>query len=143
MKYFYFILFLFVIYLSGFSQATLNSTGNITLSGDGLFMISSSGNQAESMVTSFNNTLPVKNSMLFNPNPATNNIRIGYSIAACSKVSLSVFNQIGQEVLLFVREYQKEGNYYLDADITKLLPGIYFIRLNAGKEIITKKLIVN
>lgn len=84
-----------------------------------------------------------KSTMNFNSNPANGIVRISYSLAVSTKVNLSVYNQIGQEVNCFIKEIQKEGNYLIDADISKLFPGIYFIRMNAGKDIITKKLLVN
>lgn len=143
MKYLYFTFFLFLYFISGFSQTPLNSNGNILQAGDASSLTTILGSQPESFATNSNSTVSQKNNMLFNPNPATTFVRIGYSLITCSKVSLSVYNQIGQEVLSVVKEYQKEGNYYFDVDISKLLPGIYFIRLNAGKEIITKKLLVN
>jgi hypothetical protein len=143
MKYFYFSLFIFLVVNGGFAQTLLNSNGNLPQNGDSPSLSSGLGGQSESLPTSQNALPPQKNNMLFNPNPATNIVRIGYSLAICSKVSLSVFNQIGQEVLSVIKEYQKEGNYYLDTDISRLMPGIYFVRLNVGKEIITKKLIVN
>lgn len=143
MKYFYFSLFLFLFAFSGFSQIPLGTFGSASQPGEATLLISAQGNQAESITTNLNTSVPLKNNMLFNPNPATGLVRIGYSIVVCSKVSLSVYNQIGQEVLSVVKEYQKEGNYFFDADISKLLPGIYFVRLNAGKEIITKKLLIS
>ena len=80
------------------------------------------------------------------PNPASSNIRIRYSIShsargATSKVSLKVYNLIGQVVRTLVNEPKKPGVYTIElAD--KLPSGIYFARLVTDELEATRKFII-
>lgn len=142
----YFTAFILQFFTISIAQVPLVSPGSLLQSGEHVFFSPATGNSNEN-----GNMGPVmlpgvssqKTSMLFNPNPANGILRVTYSLSSNSRVSLSAYNQIGQEVISFVKETMKEGTYYIDADINRLLPGIYFIRMNAGKDIITKKLLVN
>ena len=81
--------------------------------------------------------------ILFYPNPASNTVNVNYSLYNSQYVSIGIYNQIGQEVISVVKETQKEGTYTYEVNVEKLGTGIYFIRINTGKEIITRKLIIS
>lgn len=58
------------------------------------------------------------------------------------KVSLKVFNVLGQEVATLVNEEQSAGYKSVKFDGTNLPSGIYFYRLTAGRYVETKKLLL-
>jgi hypothetical protein len=69
-------------------------------------------------------------------NPATN---IDFSLPTASKVSLKVYNVIGQEVATLVNEEMKAGNYQVKFNASNLSSGVYFYRLAAGSFVMNKK----
>ncbi len=81
------------------------------------------------------------------PNPMSNSATISYSLAGPSLVKLSVFNLVGQEVGTVTSANQAAGQYSatwrgLDRTGTKVPSGVYFVRLRAGSNTATRKLIV-
>ncbi|HBX53448.1 MAG: hypothetical protein A2275_05595 [Bacteroidetes bacterium RIFOXYA12_FULL_35_11] len=108
--------FVFIFLLQGVAQQTTVSSGNLSL---------------------------LNKNILFYPNPASNTININYSINTSQFVCISIYNQIGQEVISVIKETQKEGTYSYEVNVEKLGIGIYFIRINTGKEFITRKLIIS
>jgi len=77
------------------------------------------------------------------PNPFNPATRIRYAIPAQASVTLKVFNLIGQEVATLVNnEVQGRGNYVAVFDAQKLSTGVYFYRLEAGKFVEVKKMLL-
>jgi HYR domain/Secretion system C-terminal sorting domain len=81
------------------------------------------------------------------PNPFSAVTTIRYAIQVKSKVSLGVYNQLGQRVAQLVEGTKRAGYHQESFDATKLSAGIYLYRLLAvdaeGKPVlITKKMIV-
>jgi hypothetical protein len=81
------------------------------------------------------------------PNPMSNSATICYSLAEPSRVKLSVFNLVGQEVGTVAGATQAAGRYTatwrgLDRNGAKVPSGVYFVRLQAGSNTATRKLIV-
>jgi hypothetical protein len=66
------------------------------------------------------------------PNPFNPTTTIQYSIPNESKVTLKVYNLIGQEVATLVNKVQATGNYNVNFDAANLPSGIYIYRLQAG-----------
>ena len=66
------------------------------------------------------------------PNPFNPTTTIKYSLAKESKVSLRIYNILGQEVVTLVNQRQVAGNYIATFDASKFASGVYFYRLNAG-----------
>lgn len=81
------------------------------------------------------------------PNPFTNSTRIEYFVPTNGKVSLKVYNSLGQEVVKLVDEYKNAGTYSITLnreDLTKgaLPSGVYFLRLQVNKLTATRKVVV-
>ena len=76
------------------------------------------------------------------PNPFNPVTYINYSIPISSKVSLKVFNLLGQEVATLFEGYRLTGNYEVVFDGSELASGVYFYRIKASNFIETKKLIL-
>ena len=76
------------------------------------------------------------------PNPFNPATAISYSIPELSDVKLEVFNLTGQKVKTVVNETQKAGNYLVRLDAGNLPSGIYFYKLTAGDNTVTKKMLL-
>jgi hypothetical protein len=81
------------------------------------------------------------------PNPMSNSTSISYTLPEPAPVKLTVYNLVGQEVNTVTRTTQPAGTYSatwrgLDSRGTHVSSGIYFVRLQAGNNTATRKLIV-
>lgn len=65
------------------------------------------------------------------PNPFNPSTKITYSLAADSKVSLKVFDVLGQEVMSLVNADVAAGTHEVDFNASVLGSGIYFYKLEA------------
>ncbi len=87
--------------------------------------------------------IPNSISLLQNyPNPFNPTTRITYSLPSSGLVSLTVYNVQGVEVAKLVDGPQSQGIYSLEFEAPDLSSGVYFYRLKAGSEIITKKMLL-
>ncbi len=81
------------------------------------------------------------------PNPFNPATTIRYSLEKAVDVKLAIYNVLGQEVRLLVRQFQPEGNYTVewdgrDAAGRQVSTGLYVYRLQAGTDVITRKMIM-
>lgn len=76
------------------------------------------------------------------PNPSNPVSKIDFEIPAAGKVSLKVYDMLGQEVTVLVNEFREAGFYTADFDGSKLASGVYLYRLTAGEFNIVKKMIL-
>ena len=58
------------------------------------------------------------------------------------QVRLVVFNSLGQAVQTLVSQEKNKGSYEVSFDASKFPSGIYFYRLTAGNQVVTKKMIL-
>lgn len=79
------------------------------------------------------------------PNPFNPTTEINYYIPEESFVELRIFNFIGQEIAVIVKEIQSEGFYRFNFNAGKygLSSGVYFYQLKAGNFIRTNKMILS
>ncbi len=86
-------------------------------------------------------TLPVNFELSQNyPNPFNPTTRINYAITQSSQVTLIVYNILGQQVAVLVNGYKNAGNYQLTWDASNLPSGIYIYRIEAGAQVMSKKM---
>ena len=76
------------------------------------------------------------------PNPFNPTTKIEYFIPEASRVRLSMYNTLGQEVVKLVDKYQSIGKYSVDFNATNLPSGIYFYRLQSDKFNAVKKMML-
>lgn len=76
------------------------------------------------------------------PNPFNPSTVISYSVGNRGPVSLTVFNTLGKEVATLVDKVQGEGSYSVKFDASELSAGVYYYRLNAGGNSISKKMLL-
>jgi photosystem II stability/assembly factor-like uncharacterized protein len=76
------------------------------------------------------------------PNPFNPTTSIKFSLAKESKVSLKVFNNLGEEVAELVNGNKSAGIYRINFNASNLASGIYYYRLEAGDFVQTRKMIL-
>ena len=76
------------------------------------------------------------------PNPFNPTTTINYSVAQTGNVSLKVYNLLGQEVATLYSGVQQIGNHTAVFDGSRFASGVYFYRLEAGNNTMTKKLVL-
>jgi hypothetical protein len=94
--------------------------------------------------------IPYEYTLLQNyPNPFNPVTTIKYSVPELSRVSLIVFNLLGEEVAILVNEEKSVGNYAVEFNAANLPSGVYFYQLRAtpigdqaGSFVETKKMIL-
>jgi hypothetical protein len=76
------------------------------------------------------------------PNPFNPSTVISYQLPKDSKVSLKVFNMLGQEVMTLVNANMEAGTHTVTFDAGKLSSGVYLYKLDAGSFSVSKKMIL-
>lgn len=75
------------------------------------------------------------------PNPFSSSTTIEFELQEPGKTETKVYNQTGRLIEEVVQETGQKGKNKFIWQVNDLSPGIYFIRLQIGNEIITKKVI--
>jgi S-formylglutathione hydrolase FrmB len=73
------------------------------------------------------------------PNPFNPSTTIEFDLSKTSKVTLKVFNILGEEVATLVAERLSSGTYSYEWDASSLASGVYLYRLQAGEYVETRK----
>ncbi len=138
------------IILTSASSATL-ITGEVTfdsISGSGQLAIGTTG---DSPLSVKEERVPYEFHLFQNyPNPFNPTTVIGYSLLVTSRVTIKVFDMLGQEVAVLVDGMQEAGYKQVEWNAGGLPSGVYFYRLvakaipsgHAGSFIETKKLVL-
>jgi hypothetical protein len=76
------------------------------------------------------------------PNPFNPSTTIGYALPRRSKVTLAIFNTLGQLVATLINREIEAGHHEVQFDAPGLASGVYFYRLQAGGYTQTRKLLL-
>jgi hypothetical protein len=77
------------------------------------------------------------------PNPFNPTTQITFTIAKASKVSLEVYNLLGQRVAMLIDgQLRAAGKHEAQFQATGLASGVYFYRLTAGEKVATMKMML-
>jgi hypothetical protein len=76
------------------------------------------------------------------PNPFNPSTKISFTIPQVSKVTIKVFDVLGNEIETLVNEEKPAGTYEITWSAANLPSGIYFYQLKAGSFVETKKMIL-
>lgn len=74
------------------------------------------------------------------PNPFNPSTTINYSVGITGKVALTVYNLMGQKMAELVNEAKSAGSYSVIWDATQLASGMYYYRLEADGQTLTRKM---
>jgi len=89
------------------------------------------------------NQLPIEFSLEQNyPNPFNPVTTIKYSIPKESRISLIVYNTLGEEVAELVNESKRAGNYEVKFNAIELPSGVYFYQIKANDFVQVRKMIL-
>jgi 5'-nucleotidase / UDP-sugar diphosphatase len=85
-------------------------------------------------------SIPVRFGLAQNyPNPFNPSTTISYALTAAGRVSLKIFNVIGQEVAVLMTGEQGPGIHTLVWNASNLPSGTYLVRLEAGENVAVRK----
>ncbi|UCH13283.1 MAG: T9SS type A sorting domain-containing protein, partial [Bacteroidales bacterium] len=76
------------------------------------------------------------------PNPFSGSTHISYELTAPGKVQLEIFSILGEKIITLVNESQNPGSYEITWNAKDVKQGIYFIKLNSGDLVETRKVVV-
>jgi hypothetical protein len=91
---------------------------------------------------------PGWNDLMIYPNPFTDRVTIGYSIAEKGRTLVEVFDLTGRRVSILQDAIQEAGTYELQWDATdasgqQVISGIYLCRIQSGGFVKTEKIVFN
>jgi hypothetical protein len=76
------------------------------------------------------------------PNPFNPATTIKFALPESQVVKITVFNSIGEQVTKVVDEYMEAGSHEVNFSASNLASGVYLYRLEAGKYVQTKKMML-
>ncbi|MBD3288780.1 T9SS type A sorting domain-containing protein [candidate division KSB1 bacterium] len=76
------------------------------------------------------------------PNPFNPVTRIHYTIPEAGHVRISIFNLLGQNVIILVDEVQQPGHYFATWDGSDFAAGLYFYRIEINQFVKSRKMIL-
>jgi|GEM_PF-5566486 len=76
------------------------------------------------------------------PNPFNASTAIGYELPRASRVTLEVYNLVGQKVATLVNGYEQAGYKTVNWNAAEVTTGIYYYKLTAGDFVSVRKLTI-
>jgi hypothetical protein len=76
------------------------------------------------------------------PNPFNPSTTIRFSVVQPDLVRIKIYDVLGREVKILVNEIKQAGTYEVQFDASGLASGIYLYRIESGKFVQTKKMIL-
>ncbi len=87
--------------------------------------------------------IPDDHVLLYNyPNPFNPSTTIGFILPFSSDVELKVFNVLGEEVKVFLKNYLTAGNYEINFNAGELNSGVYFAALKTKAGVLVNKILL-
>jgi len=87
-------------------------------------------------------TIPTRLELSAYPNPFNSSTTIVFSISQAATVKLNVYNLIGDPVCTLVDNWLVPGTYRARFDGEALSSGVYFCRMEAGREVRMQKMVL-
>lgn len=95
------------------------------------------------IITQESQLIPEKFELYQNfPNPFNPNTIINFDLPKESFVKLEIFDNSGSSIIELSKQVLKEGSYRIEWDATNFASGIYYYRIEAGDNILSKKMIL-
>ncbi len=76
------------------------------------------------------------------PNPFNPSTSIDYTLTTPGYVTLDVFNVLGEQVATLVDSHRPAGTHNVNFNAGHLTSGVYFYRLTAGEQTLTRKMVL-
>lgn len=76
------------------------------------------------------------------PNPFNSTIKISYNLLSPFNVSLDIYDPLGNSIASLYKGYRQAGFHTNEITTTNLTSGLYFVRLEAGREVWTQKILL-
>lgn len=76
------------------------------------------------------------------PNPVSSGATISLSLTEPSNVLITIYSMDGKKIRNIIDENFPEGNHELSFDAQSLAQGIYLVRMQTAREVLTEKIIV-
>ncbi len=76
------------------------------------------------------------------PNPFNPSTKLDYSVPEYSLVTSELFDIKGEKIKTLLNEYKTPGRYSVVVEMGDYVSGVYIIKLSAGKQYITRKIIL-
>lgn len=136
-------------------QQGANTIGNVVCDmidvrpSDGMVVVATHANGIYSAnITSVNDIVTVHDipaaattAKLF-PNPAASQAAFRYTLTKDSETEIQLLDELGRTIWMRRKGKQAAGTFTEEIDVTALKPGIYYVRLLAGKSSLTEPLLV-
>ncbi|MCH7974393.1 MAG: T9SS type A sorting domain-containing protein, partial [Bacteroidetes bacterium] len=91
----------------------------------------------------FGNGIPTEFNLIQNfPNPFNPSTTIYYGLPEESSVKITIYDVLGNEVMVYSEDNQEAGYHSVEFDATVLPSGIYFYQLQAGSFVEIKKMVL-
>ncbi|MEA3477090.1 MAG: choice-of-anchor tandem repeat GloVer-containing protein, partial [Bacteroidota bacterium] len=81
-------------------------------------------------------------SLFISPNPASDYVIIRYRMQEPGRKMIGIFSIEGKKIQEDVQDDMQKGTYEMKIDVSDLPGGVYIVRMQAGKDVSIKKLIV-
>ncbi|NQU05920.1 MAG: T9SS type A sorting domain-containing protein [Calditrichaeota bacterium] len=89
------------------------------------------------------NAVPVEFRLLQNyPNPFNSTTTIRYELPVHGQVSLQLYNILGQQITTLFEGHRQAGFHSVSLTVSDLSSGLYFVKLNAGGQVFTRKVML-
>ncbi len=85
--------------------------------------------------------VPLHLALKAEPNPFSNRTRLNYSLPSTGRVELEIYDPTGRSVASR-NEFQAAGRYTVTWHAQDMSPGVYVVKLKAGNELVTRKLVM-
>lgn len=76
------------------------------------------------------------------PNPFNPSTKIKFSIPNSNKVSIQIYNQLGEMIFQPVNDFYETGNYEVEINMQDFTSGVYLYKITSGSFSIIKKMIL-
>lgn len=77
------------------------------------------------------------------PNPASDYIQINYSIREEAYTKMSLYNNLGREIMIISDKIMKPGSYSKLLELSDIASGLYFVTLITPTQTFSKKIIIS
>ena len=128
----------YYIRVYGFNGAKSNTCYTLTVTTSGTSFINA---VASTNTNKLAETENVEQAYSIFPNPASNELHVGYTSAEAQKISIQVIDQLGRSVIQYEQNASPGYNEF-QYNTGDLSGGIYFVRLQAGENVELKKLVI-